>query len=44
MRRILEIVRLNCTLAVATFVPEIRKPFDVLGEGLLSEESRGDRI
>jgi hypothetical protein len=33
---------LNCTLDGATLVPEIRKPFDVLAEGLLSEKSRGD--
>jgi DNA invertase Pin-like site-specific DNA recombinase len=43
-RRILEIVCLNCTLDGVTLVPEIRKPFDVLAEGLLSEKSRGDRI
>ena len=42
-RRILEIVCLNCTLDGATLVPEIRKPFDVLAEGLLSEKSRGNR-
>lgn len=35
-RRILEIVFLNCTLDGATLVPTIRKPFDVLAEGLLS--------
>ena len=34
-RRILEIVCLNCQLDGATLVPEIRKPFDVLAEGLL---------
>ncbi len=43
-RRILEIVCLNCRLDGATLVPEIRKPFDVLAEGLLSEKSRGDWI
>lgn len=43
-RRILEIVFLNCRLDDATLVPTIRKPFDVLTEGLLSEKSRGDRI
>jgi site-specific DNA recombinase len=43
-RRILEIVCLNCRLEDATLVPEIRKPFDVLAEGLVSENSRGDRI
>jgi site-specific DNA recombinase len=43
-RRILEIVCLNCTLDGATLVPTMRKPFDVLAEGLVSENSRGDRI
>lgn len=38
-RRILEIVLLNCRLDDATLVPEIRKPFDVLAEGLISKES-----
>jgi hypothetical protein len=42
-RRILEIVCLNCELDGVTLVPEIRKPFDVLAEGLLSEKSRGDQ-
>jgi site-specific DNA recombinase len=41
-RRILEIVCLNCRLDDATLVPTIRKPFDVLAEGLVSEKSRGD--
>jgi hypothetical protein len=41
-RRLLEIVCLNCTLDGATLVRELRKPFDVLAEGLLSEKSRGD--
>ena len=27
-----------------TLVPEIRKPFDVLAEGLVLNNSRGDRI
>lgn len=39
-RRILEIVFLNCTLEDVTLCPTIRKPFDVLAEGLLSENSR----
>ncbi len=39
----LEIICLNCQLDGATFVPEMRKPFDVLAEGLVSENSRGDR-
>ena len=43
-RRILEIVCLNCTLDGVTLVPQIRKPFDVLAEGLVSEKSRGDWI
>jgi hypothetical protein len=33
-RKILEIVWLNCRLVDGTLVPEIRKPFDVLAEGL----------
>ena len=43
-RRILEIVFLNCRLDGATLVPTIRKPFDVLVEGLLVQSSRGDEI
>lgn len=43
-RRILEIVCLNCSLDGATLVPTMRKPFDVLAEGLVSENSRGERI
>ena len=43
-RRILEIVCLNCTLDGATLVPTMRKPFDVLAEGLISKNSRADRI
>jgi site-specific DNA recombinase len=43
-RRILEIVFLNCRLDDVTLVPSIRKPFDLLAEGLLTETSRGDRI
>jgi site-specific DNA recombinase len=43
-RRILEIVLLNCRLDDVNLVPEIRKPFDALAEGLLSEKSRGERI
>ena len=40
-RRILEIVVLNCQLDGATLVPTIRKPFDVLAEGLVSKNSGG---
>ena len=43
-RRILEIVFLNCRLDDVTLVPQMRKPFDVLVEGLISSQSRGDRI
>jgi hypothetical protein len=43
-RRILEIVCLNCELVDGKLVYEIRKPFDVLAEGLNSAKSRGDRI
>ena len=43
-RRILEIVCLNFSLVDATLVPTIRKPFDMLAEGLLVSSSRGDRI
>ena len=39
----LEIVFLNCRLDDVNLVPTIRKPFDVLAEGLLSENSRGDK-
>ena len=43
-RRLLEIMFLNCTLDGVTLVPEIRKPFDVLAEGLVSENSRAGGI
>ncbi len=43
-RQILEIVFLNCVLDDVTLVPTIRKPFDVLAEGLISKNSRGDWI
>ncbi|QDS97187.1 hypothetical protein HG15A2_04470 [Adhaeretor mobilis] len=43
-RRLLEIVRLNFKLDDVNLVPEWRKPFDVLAEGLDSENSRADRI
>jgi len=39
-RRILEIVFLNCRLDGATLCPTIRKPFDVLAEGLLVQSIR----
>jgi hypothetical protein len=34
---------LNFTLDGVTLVPEWRKPFDVLAEGLVSEVSRGNQ-
>ncbi len=43
-RRILEIVFLNCRLDDVKLVPTMRKPFDVLAEGLISKNSRDDRI
>ena len=43
-RRILEIVCLNWRLDDVTLIPTMRKPFDVLAEGLISAESRGDWI
>jgi site-specific DNA recombinase len=43
-RRLLEIVFLNSRLDGVTLVPTMRKPFDVLAEGLLSKNSRGDWI
>lgn len=43
-RRILELVCLNCSLVDGKLVYEIRKPFDVLDEGLNSAKSRGSRI
>ena len=43
-RRLLEIVFLNCRLDDVTLVPTIRKPFDVLAEGLLVSSSRAGGI
>ena len=43
-RRLLEIICLNLTLDGVTLCPEWRKPFDLLAEGHLSENSRGERI
>ncbi|TXT23935.1 MAG: resolvase [Planctomycetota bacterium] len=43
-RQILEIVCLNCRLDDVTLVFEMRKPFDILAEGLLVSSSRDDRI
>lgn len=43
-RRILEIVCLNFSLVDVNLVPTIKKPFDVLAEGLLVSSSRGGGI
>jgi site-specific DNA recombinase len=43
-RRILDIVCLNFELDGVTLVPTIRKPFDVLAEGLIVSSSRGEGI
>ncbi len=43
-RRLLETVCLNFLLDDVSLVPTIRKPFDVLAEGLESAINRGDRI
>jgi hypothetical protein len=40
----LEIVCLNFRLVDVTLVPQIRKPFDVLAEGLVLKNSRGDSL
>ncbi len=42
-RQILEILGLNDRLDNVTLCVQMRKPFDVLAEGLDSEKSRGDR-
>ena len=43
-RLLLEIIGLNWTLDDVNLVPQMRKPFDLLAEGLLVQSSRGDRI
>ncbi len=43
-RRILEITCLNFSLDGVSLVPTMRKPFDMLAEGLDLKNSRGDRI
>jgi len=43
-RQILEILCLNLRLDDVTLVPTMRKPFDMLAEGLISKDSRGERI
>jgi len=41
-RLLLEIIGLNWTLDGVNLVPQMRKPFDLLAEGLLVSSSRGD--
>ena len=43
-RHILEIICLNFRLDDVTLVPTMRKPFDVLAKGLVSQSSRGEWI
>ena len=43
-RLLLEIICLNWTLDGVTLVPQMRKPFDLLVEGLLVSSSRGNWI
>ena len=43
-RRILEIVCLNWALDGVSLVPEMRKPFDLVVEGLKKKDSRGGGI
>ena len=43
-RRILEIVCLNWRLDDASLCPTMRKPFDLMAEGLVLNNSRGDKI
>ncbi len=43
-RRLLEIVLLNCTFDDGTLCPTMRKPFDILAEGLLVSSSRAGGI
>ncbi len=43
-RQILDILCLNLSLDGVTLVPTMRKPFDLLAEGLISKETRGDWI
>jgi site-specific DNA recombinase len=43
-RQLLDIVCLNLCLDDVTLVPEMRKPFDALAEGLILQNSRGDPL
>ena len=41
-RRLIEVVCLNCTLGGEALRPAMRKPFDVLAEGHLAKDGRGN--
>ena len=43
-RRIMSILCLNFSLRGVTLVPTMRKPFNLMAEGLFSGENRGGRI
>ena len=43
-RRILEIICLNCSLDDVNLCVTMRKPFDLLAKGLVSKDSRAERI
>ena len=43
-RHLLQITCLNFSLQGATLVPTMRKPFDMIAEGLSVHQSRGDKI
>ena len=43
-RRILEIVCLNCSLDDVNLCATMRKPFDLVAKGLVSKDSRADKI
>ena len=44
LQSLLEIVCLNCRLEGKNLVPTMRKPFDMLAEGLELSKNRGERI
>ncbi len=43
-QQILDILCLNLSLDGVSLVPTMRKPFDLLAEGLISKDTRGDKI
>ena len=44
MHQILEMLELNWKLDGVSLVAELRKPFDLMAEGLLLKKDRGDKI